>query len=369
MPNLATKLLELAALDLGSDPPDYSQPVCSAPVKPTRYYPSLYIDNRTDAAVEKIPDEGKAVVNYRVTSRAKNTRDGKTTHSVTIEVRDIDTKLKELSAICDEVMLARGDRVIPFLRNHGAEAGSLVRASAKKNISNVRGVLAGAENGLPSKVMKETRGDLAGIVRRTRNSDWLKKGVGVTRPHRGRQHLADWIEDDRPKMAESIRNWHKNNPGKKFPWELARADSITSLSSLLDTILFDDTRPRNENGQYQPPQMGGIDPLTMKSAYQQGRDDLKTKIVTGAKALAGLGIVGVGAHRIGKSAGMRAGLRAGAKKTSAALKVARGQAENNITKRVSAEHGDLLKRIAIHKDVDAENAALIRKLQGTRVQK
>jgi hypothetical protein len=101
--SLATKLLELAKLDLGNKPSERLGCYTPSPT-PQVYYPSLYVDD-VDGDLDKFPDEGKAVIKYKITRRSTEKSDGKTRKSATIEVQSIGTKLKELSADLDEVLL------------------------------------------------------------------------------------------------------------------------------------------------------------------------------------------------------------------------------------------------------------------------
>ena len=62
MSTLAHRLTELAKLDLGNKPPEYSQTAGCYPVPPKVWFPSIYVDNASDD-LDDFPDEGKAVVN------------------------------------------------------------------------------------------------------------------------------------------------------------------------------------------------------------------------------------------------------------------------------------------------------------------
>lgn len=80
-------LNQFKALDLGTTPGGGCGLEPYDPKKP--YYPSIYISDKPDS-MEDIPEDGTALVKYKVTSRSTNERNGKKRHSLSLDVLSFD---------------------------------------------------------------------------------------------------------------------------------------------------------------------------------------------------------------------------------------------------------------------------------------
>jgi hypothetical protein len=94
MKTMSTKLnpgmIEFAKVDLGEDREKYLGDVGAMPAQgPKKWYPSLHVSGM--AKELPLPDEGKAVITYKVKRRSSEKYDGKEQHSATIEVQTIET--------------------------------------------------------------------------------------------------------------------------------------------------------------------------------------------------------------------------------------------------------------------------------------
>lgn len=74
-------------IDLGYSYDGPTEPV-NLKSSPTKHYPTLHIDCG-DVFLNGLPEEGEMTVTYKITSRNTNMRDGKTTCSVSLEIREI----------------------------------------------------------------------------------------------------------------------------------------------------------------------------------------------------------------------------------------------------------------------------------------
>jgi len=96
-----------------------------------------------------------------------------------------------------------------------------------------------------------------------------------------------------------------------------------------------DSRPRDNTGQYAPQQAGGVDPMAMRQAYEHIRRQEAAKkretwgkVKRGVMTAGAIGLTGYGAHRIGRSQGLKRGLAQSEEMVSSALKKAKQEADD-----------------------------------------
>jgi hypothetical protein len=81
-------------IDLGRKLGENVTPISISDLKDETHYPDLYISEIDDSRLADMPDEGEALIKYKVITRSHNEhqRDGKKEHrcSITLEVRSID---------------------------------------------------------------------------------------------------------------------------------------------------------------------------------------------------------------------------------------------------------------------------------------
>lgn len=86
-------LTEFKKLDLGTKPGEGGLYACAADDAPKVYYPSIYL--RDSDEDYELPETGKATVEYKVTRKTVETRNGKTKHSATLDILSIDPEVEE----------------------------------------------------------------------------------------------------------------------------------------------------------------------------------------------------------------------------------------------------------------------------------
>ena len=234
---LSRLLTQFEKLDLGYTYDDsYPCLASSGDSKaPKIQYPNLYV-NRVKDDVMAVPETGTALVEYKITGRNMNQRDGKKKYGMDVEIRSFDpqagakllakagkpgaAKTLMLMAQGEVTEFARGDQVSKLLKKTGAVANGYediakVRHGYPKNAASVE-------------MIKKLRKVVAGGVREIRGA------------------------------AKS---------GHKF-------------SEFSD-------RTRDGDGQFVGAATGGADPVTMRQAYGK-----KLAVGAGASALAGAGLLG-----------------------------------------------------------------------------
>jgi hypothetical protein len=220
------RLVELAAkIDLG-DRFEGSAGCCS-PCPPERInYPRLYVSGKKEPI--DIPKKGKAVVDYKVTNRSMNERDGEERHSIDIEVHSIEP-------------------MEPPRRGGEGEAAKPLAQSLLEDVRVLRTF---------------ARGDLIGKVGLKSSLPWPKGGVEQTtasmavrrlRALRKRGEAALIVETlDGPRIMRATA-----------PRKAPRKFSATGRN----ITLFADPRPRNALGEYTNEPGETVDPNTMAAAY------------------------------------------------------------------------------------------------------
>lgn len=262
-------LTEFAKLDLGSKPETYPCAPCDSSAVPRRrYFPTVYISDQEKPI--DLPDEGKAVIEYKVRGRSMNERDGKKRHSADIEIHTIEPGKKSAMSrkllgtarlipnafedLREAVGLSRGDVILRNLDKVPKKIG----ASVTKNYDVMGPVLRRA---LPEfKAAQKNRWTLG-----TQNSLAIHRDALARQLRKGRSAA---------RTAAAAQT------------DIARAKNKIGFRAQLSEIIEFDSRPRNNNGQFVGAETGGADPDSMHAAYGPA---------TVAKAAIGGAGVGAGA--------------------------------------------------------------------------
>lgn len=322
-------LTEFAKLDLGSKPEAYSSGCSPCDVPRRRYFPTVYISDQEKPI--DLPDEGKAVIEYKVRGRSMNERDGKKRHSADIEIHTIEpgkspsrTGSRKLlgtaklipNAFEDlrEVVGFGREEIVAGLRRKGiaeSAAGRLAARLAPKT-KKVHGVVVETLGGprlmrasKPRQMPRQfARGDVI-----LRNLDKLPKKIGasvtknydvmgpvlrralpefkVAQKKRWTLGTKDSLAVHRDALARQLRKGRSAaRTAAAAQADIARAKNKIGFRALLSDIIEFDSRPRNNNGQFVGSETGGADPDSMHAAYGPG---------TIAKAAVGGAAVGAGA--------------------------------------------------------------------------
>jgi hypothetical protein len=279
---LSRLLTQFEKLDLGYTYDDSygCMPSLSDSKAPKIQYPNLYV-NRVKDDVMALPETGTALVEYKITGRNMNQRDGKKKYGMDVEIRSFDPQA--------------GAKVL-------AKAGK--PGAAKTLMLNARGEVtefAGGYMNTHDGVQKE-RGVLAHLKRNAATY----ASIPLFLPTPADDHLSNLI----PMAGAGIdRLLRKNNNIRKTSHEPKvdkKGRGLWRVQPDGKVIKFSD-RTRDGDGQFVGAATGGADPVTMRQAY--GKKALA--VGAGAAALAGAGLLG--------------GTGGGRKLASKGLKVAGGK--------------------------------------------
>lgn len=251
-------LNQFKALDLGTTPGGGCCPEPYDPKKP--YYPSIHIYDKPDS-MEDIPEDGTALVKYKVTSRSTNERNGKKRHSLSLDVLSFDpqgTKKEDAKKKADGKAVAiamsngegrmtefaRGDQTMRALKKFTYPKGKNIEEA--RDFIPLRGERAASRAAQGLKLLRKE-----GIMKR--------KKIGL-----------------RESGATLARLAH-----------IERSSQFSEFS-----------RPRDGDGQFVANVTGGADPVTMRQAY--GPDPKKSRLLAPGAAAAALGMAGLLGTKAGR---------------------------------------------------------------------
>lgn len=377
-------LNQFKALDLGTTPGGgcYLEPY--DPKKP--YYPSIYISDKPDS-MEDIPEDGTALVKYKVTSRSTNERNGKKRHSLSLDVLSFDPqgtkkedakKKAEGKAVPVKTEMRTGVSALPsheFARTatallktrrvplvmkktgHGGEIRVSYRKKAVPDAGRREATAYYTDD------VKDARSTAAHLAREVRSQQRLAKAMslktggkppsmdrvpfGFSEFARGDQvrklmKAKDSYLPSFHEIAVRRKGWagdayevanHKRlrNAVADYSKRL-RAKSRGSYDAVKDRArdvgvsqFSEFSRPRDGDGQFVANVTGGADPVTMRQAY--GPDPKKSKLLLpGAAAAALAGTAGL----LGGTQQGRTLLARGLRKVEGAARTGRDKLEGRV---------------------------------------
>lgn len=227
---------------------------------PKIQYPNLYV-NRVKDDVMAVPETGTALVEYKITGRNMNQRDGKKKYGMDVEIRSFDpqagakvlAKAGKPGAAKTLMLMAQGE-VTEFAggymnTNDGVQKERGVVAHLKRNAATYASI--------PLFLPTPADDVLSNLI--------PAAGAGIDRLLRKDNNIRKTSHE--PKVDKKGRGLWKVQPDGKV-------------------IKFSD-RTRDGDGQFVGAATGGADPVTMRQAYGK-----KLAVGAGASALAGAGLLG-----------------------------------------------------------------------------
>jgi len=323
------RAIELAACDLAEKTPAYPALSSPQPFKQRKYYPTLYIGDRSEDDLPDLSKEGTATVKYRVRSRSTNeNEEGKRTGSMSVEIINIDPHNEDEES-------ERGLAARLLLTEFGAAPRSLALLKQTRGFVGpaTRAAMSGSRMHGLDKAASDTLRKISAVrVKESRNAAFQKQGKGITKPFKGKTHEQEWYRPDAPETTRwnrtPIRDAKPVNriqlPFSRYKGSAAMQEPPSALRSN-KKVFF--ARARDGEGQFSPQQPMGPDPIAMRSAYspqtnyhRQAAQQGGMSGIAKAALIAGGGLVGL---KVGKRFGMAKGLAEGRASGASAVRKAR----------------------------------------------